>query len=389
MEQEEEAKRLDSPVMKIFLFSCGFFFLFWFLSLIFQTENFWNILGFESKVASFVYFVISLVVFMIVYSQTKKGNVNNLLNKIYSSKKATLILVAITIAIIVFYTASLKIGENWATLIIRSITGLCAGGPLQALQFKYFTSSPLASSVGVLVGQIGLALKVNTLVSLKILSKIIGIIFVFVAYYFVRKHYPKQTFPTLFIILFSIGIASFLGVAGHVNFIGIVFILLYFGSAYLCLKNKANIIVPSVLLAMSMLSHLSTRFFLPSLLYLLVHDKINFKKGTINKRIFKDLLFVIVGLAIPYLIFYAAVQIDVSQQGFNVLDLGAGDLPNEGNGFAPLTKAGVAKYGAHYTMFAPLHFIDFLSFSQLMNAFKFIFVLLAPNILKKIKSLTF
>lgn len=380
---DETVRNTDSYVVSSFLLSAIFVFLFWLISFFYTgDDNYWTTLHFQSTAMSLFYFLISVIVFgSLYYVLLIKKKDLKFVDAIVHMKKKYVFYFAIILCIsFLFLTVKHTFGENWPTQMARSVIKICAGCPLQAYRLEYFTSSPLAAFLAHSAAKIGFSLNYNMLVSFQAYAKLVGVLFIIALFYFASRHYSSYAFPFIFINFFTASILSFYGVAGHANFIGILFLLLFYLTSYDHIKHNSGLFYPAIFASLTLLSHLSTVFVLPTLTYLMFYDKVSLSHGKlaiVKNKFFKAIVVVLAGLIIPYAIFYGYVSYDLSQHGYSLSDLGSGDATFGGRGFVPFTTATMITNSAHYTYFSFAHLLDAISHEIHLNAFRFLFVLLA------------
>lgn len=105
-------------------------------------------------------------------------------------------------------------------------------------------------------------------------SAVAGMIFVYLTLIFSELLFVDRVKRTIF-FFFIVSMGSMQLFFGHVEYTSWVAtgILAYILTSYLFLKEKVSVIVPSIVLAVSILFHMSAGFLLPSLLYLVMQKK--------------------------------------------------------------------------------------------------------------------
>lgn len=238
---------------------------------------------------------------------------------------------------IFFYLFRIKssFADPWVLHGVKAATLICENCPQDGLRFYGFTSelfSALAHSFIIKLYLLSGGLYPVRIVAL--VSVFFGVLFVIILYYFSDKVGSEVINKFLFFMLIiSPGyIMVFFGYKELIPY-AFPFVLAYFFTSYLYVdpqKKGYNVTLfwPTFCLAISMLMHLSSGFFGPSLLYLYYLEWIKMRDLNLtNFNIFKILsLESFKGGFLPVLLSAALSQVVLKNYGYSIFSFGTGDL---------------------------------------------------------------
>lgn len=256
--------------------------------------------------------------------------------------------------------------------------GEAAEKAVHFLSYRFWMSNPISSYFNYISYSIShniFGWSGNEAVSF--LYVIYGALFIFALYLFCGNLTKDKTKQILIfgIIAFAGYIQLFFGYISSTP-LATLLTLFYIYSAYLFLKGKVSIMVPSAVLILTFWSHGSTGFFFPSLLFLCMTkikiDKMSFKnfiKIFINKTFLKIVfIFLIFTLLLFSIIelnsFYAFNTHITNIEALKIGDFGGG---GDGKMFVPLYK--ITARTEKYTMFSINHIIDIINYIIILAPF--------------------
>jgi len=365
-------------VFSLFLSSI-FIFIFWALALMFPSKFFWTTMKFNNSgltiytnLATNVYYIFSLIFFICISYLVMVGKLDKFIDKLlFINQKLFLLFVFIVCFSLVVLSFKITMGENWVTKMARSYFEVCPDCPWGAFVRKYATVNPLSGFIGYLAVKIGFFFKLSALSALRSLAKFSGIIYATLLYFFANKFYSKERLPFFILMFYMTSVVSFYGILGAVNFTAMVFLLAFYYTSYLYIKNKSGIFLPSFFAALTFMSHISTGFVMPALVYLILHNQISFKDGRIllSKNILKPISIAIIAIAIPYVLLYSYASHDMARYGLPLSSIGSGDFNLEAFIFW--------NSGAEYNFFSFSLVSEVASVMMHLTSFKFSFVVFA------------
>lgn len=115
--------------------------------------------------------------------------------------------------------------------------------------------------------------------SYQVLSSIAGGVSIFIILKYCKKLLPEKSLALFFIIVSGGYMQLFFGDVENYT-ITAMFVFMYFYTSHEYIKNRVDIIVPSSILAITMIFHLLGGFLIPSLLFLFY---LEYKKGNVKK----------------------------------------------------------------------------------------------------------
>ncbi len=364
-ETNDENRKGNKKLIFVLLFSLALTFIFQ-LAASFNKELFWGISHYNSRFWFIIYWLFSVAVISLLAIPKINLMVWSILEKVRTKINLKFPQIFPIIAIITFaalfflFRTKTYLGDNWVAHGIKAMAFSCLGCDLQlGLEKLFFLHAPLASYVNMLIIKSGYFWGSFSPVKMVVLGSILlGIIFVGILLYFSKRIFKNWWERFLFFgIIISGGyVLLFFGYKEIMQY-SVPFILLYLLLGILSLKEKINIIWPTLSFSIALLMHLSVIWFFPSLVYV-YYVKIKRAERPLPQKEKKQLLFgLLLGLILPIFLLFNFASETYEQYGYNYFDVQTNVVVKDG--FVPLSEEKLN--GQAYTMFSVKHLIAVLN----------------------------